>query len=405
VFAQLLAAMGQDAGAEASLLEPAPTAIAGQADEPMLPAALADASALLPWMAGLQPTTELPQPLQAPQSLQPPQSLQAPGAALVLGMNALAGSAALDLVHLGQDSLVGQTAMLDGAAEAAVLNGTAQGDGAATPMGRARAGHAPLQGAGLAQGAADSARGPAQLRTTGMQAAQAAADQVATQAVANGQAAGQGAGASGMERANPLQAVAQQQMRPDAEPAAPALAAGGLEASAVTAAPVKPGAAPAPEGGAYGLERPAQQGADGAPTDAVQVAQGGADELLAEQVTYWVHQKTQNAELTLDQGGRPVEVKVALTGEQAHVSLRSDQLEARQLLDAGRDQLQDMLQRQGLQLAGMTVGSGGGEGARQGGREPDRQGAQRASVQAAAPVGAPVQRGQGVGERSVDIFV
>jgi len=126
---------------------------------------------------------------------------------------------------------------------------------------------------------------------------------------------------------------------------------------------------------------------------------------LAEQVTYWVQQKTQNAELTLDQGGRPVEVKVALTGEQAHVSLRSDQLEARQLLDAGRDQLQDMLQRQGLQLVGMTVGSGSGDGARQGGREPGRQGAQRANVQAAASVGAPAQRGQGVGERSVDIFV
>jgi flagellar hook-length control protein FliK len=53
---------------------------------------------------------------------------------LDLGVDALAGSAALDLVYLGRDSLVGQTAMLDGAAEAAALNGTAQGDGAATPM-------------------------------------------------------------------------------------------------------------------------------------------------------------------------------------------------------------------------------------------------------------------------------
>jgi len=409
VFAQLLAAMGQNAGADASLLEPAPTAVAGEADEPMSPASLADPSALLPWMAGLQPTTELLQPPQPPRSLQSVKPLQALGTTLDLGVDALAGSAALDLVYLGRDSLVGQTAMLDGAAEAAALNGTAQGDGAATPMGRARAGHAPLQGAGLAQGAADSARGPAQLRTAGAQPAQAAADQVATQALANGQAAGQGASASGMERANPLQAVVQPQMRADAEQAAFAVAAGGLEASAVTAAPVKPGAAPAPEGSAYAQERPAQQGSDGVSPDAVQVAQGGADELLAdqlaEQVTYWVQQKTQNAELTLDQGGRPVEVKVALTGEQAHVSLRSDQLEARQLLDAGRDQLQDMLQRQGLQLVGMTVGSGSGDGARQGGREPGRQGAQRANVQAAASVGAPAQRGQGVGERSVDIFV
>ena len=136
---------------------------------------------------------------------------------------------------------------------------------------------------------------------------------------------------------------------------------------------------------------------------------GAEDQLaeqIAEQASYWVHQKTQNAELTLDQDGRPVEVHVALTGDQAQVRLRSDQLEARQLLDAGREQLQDMLQRQGLQLAGMTVGADGGHGAgaRQDGRESGRQGAQRATVQAALPVGAAV-RGSGVGERSVDIFV
>ena len=103
-----------------------------------------------------------------------------------------------------------------------------------------------------------------------------------------------------------------------------------------------------------------------------------------------MHQKTQNAELTLDQGGRPVEVRVALTGDQAHVSLRSDQLEARQLLDAGREQLQDMLQRQGLQLAGMTVGAGGGHGAgaRQNGPEPGRQVAQRTSERGGRPAGA-----------------
>jgi flagellar hook-length control protein FliK len=147
-----------------------------------------------------------------------------------------------------------------------------------------------------------------------------------------------------------------------------------------------------------------------AAADATPAAMAGAEDQLAEQIaeqaSYWVHQKTQNAELTLDQGGRPVEVRVALTGDQAHVSLRSDQLEARQLLDAGREQLQDMLQRQGLQLAGMTVGAGGGHGAgaRQEGREAGYQGAQRASVQAALPVGT-AARGSGVGERSVDIFV
>lgn len=401
-FAQLLAAMGGDAAEDAGLPGPlagAATSDTNDAKETPLPTAVVDAGALMPWMAGLQTAA---MPVQAAGAA--PEA----GVGALVGCDAIAGRVGLGLARAGQDSLVGQTAMLDGAAEAAAINGTARDDGAAAPMGHAGPGRTPLRGAGAVQSAADPVRAPAALRTAGMQAAQAAADQVAAQTLAGVQGAVQGAGASGgMERGNPLHAVAQ--ARPEAEPVAPALAAGSVEAGTATAAAGRPGAAPAAEGGVRGLEPPAQQGHEGAAAD---TTQGTADELLAdqladqlaEQVTYWVHQKTQNAELTLDQGGRPVEVKVALTGEQAHVSLRSDQPEARQLLDAGRDQLQDMLQRQGLQLAGMTVGSGGGDGARQDGREPGRQGAQRASVRA-APVDGAAQRRQGVGERGVDIFV
>ena len=118
-----------------------------------------------------------------------------------------------------------------------------------------------------------------------------------------------------------------------------------------------------------------------------------------------MHQKTQNAELTLDQDGRPVEVRVALTGDEAHVTFRSDQADARQWLDGSTAQLREMLQREGLQLAGVTVDTaGGGAADRQGRRDEGRPGARQAAVQAAAPAGQ-AGGGRGVAERSVDIFV
>lgn len=50
----------------------------------------------------------------------------------------------------------------------------------------------------------------------------------------------------------------------------------------------------------------------------------GAEDRVAEQVAYWVNQKTQNAELTLQRDGHPVEVSVSLSGNEAHVSFRGD---------------------------------------------------------------------------------
>lgn len=57
------------------------------------------------------------------------------------------------------------------------------------------------------------------------------------------------------------------------------------------------------------------------------------EDQIAEQVAYWVHQKTQNAELTIDRDGQPVEVSVSLTGNEAHVAFRSDQSQTRDMLD------------------------------------------------------------------------
>ncbi len=134
----------------------------------------------------------------------------------------------------------------------------------------------------------------------------------------------------------------------------------------------------------------------------------GAEEQVAEQVAYWVNQKTQNAELTLQRDGQPVEVSVSLSGNEAHVSFRSDQQQTRELLDQSMAQLSDLLRSEGLVLSGMSVGTsardsaGGGEA----GQQRPRDGARQAQVVSAVPAGtASLARGGGATDRAVDVFV
>ena len=414
-FASLLAALGDGADAQAGAAAPlldAVGATASDASEETLKTqpGVPDAAALAPWMPGLQPTVAQAQgagaAMEGARAATEGAGAATGGAAGVLmGMAGRGGQGLMaavqdGLLRLAPGSLVGETATLDGATEAAALSGMPQGMGAAAPAGRGAAARAqPWQPADAAQGAVGPGRGHAMAAAVHAPAGMEPATPPAAQA----------AGAASGERRDALQAMPLAQPRGgEAEAVAPALAATAAHerqpGAAQAEARASDGAAPAGGG-----EQQAPE-AQPAAADAAPAGMAGAEDQLAEQVadqaSYWVHHKTQNAELTLDQDGRPVEVRVALTGDQAHVSLRSDQPEARQLLDAGRDQLQDMLQRQGLQLAGMTVGAGGGNGpgARQDGREAGRQGAQRASVQAALPTGQ-AARGHGVGEHSVDIFV
>lgn len=136
--------------------------------------------------------------------------------------------------------------------------------------------------------------------------------------------------------------------------------------------------------------------------------QFAAEEQLAEQVTYWVNQKTQNAELTLHRDGQAVEVSVSLSGQEAHVTFLCDQEQTRELLDRSMAQLSDMLRGEGLVLSGMSVGTSadrnsGGAGTEQPrGREEGRKTQVTAATSAVA---APSQRGGRVGEGAVDIFV
>ncbi|GKT24192.1 hypothetical protein AVHM3334_13995 [Acidovorax sp. SUPP3334] len=141
-------------------------------------------------------------------------------------------------------------------------------------------------------------------------------------------------------------------------------------------------------------------------------SQVGAEDQIAEQVAYWVHQNTQSAELTIDRDGQPVEVMVSLSGNEAHVTFRSDQAHTREWLDSSAAQLRDLLRGEGLELSGVTVGQSGSDGASgsagDGRRSaPDRDGpARHAQVQAASGVnGSSVAlKSTAASTRALDVF-
>lgn len=127
---------------------------------------------------------------------------------------------------------------------------------------------------------------------------------------------------------------------------------------------------------------------------------------VAEQVTYWMTQDVQNAELTLDgMGLSPVEVSISMQGNEAQVAFRTDELHARAAIENASAQLKDSLQSQGVVLAGMSVGtSHSGDASGQGGR-PRQEGRQAtvatlAPVPADSPARARIQQG-----RALDLFV
>lgn len=134
--------------------------------------------------------------------------------------------------------------------------------------------------------------------------------------------------------------------------------------------------------------------------------QAGAEDALAEQVAYWVNENLQNAELTVTHDGKPVEVRVSLSGNEAHVVFGSDQSETRDLLDASVAQLRDLLHSEGLVLSGMTVGGSGARNAASDGGESARgrqSGRQAQVLVPAADVGA--TRPRVLTDRAVDVFV
>ena len=127
---------------------------------------------------------------------------------------------------------------------------------------------------------------------------------------------------------------------------------------------------------------------------------------VAEQVTYWISQDVQKAELTMDDlGFSPVQVSISMQGNEAQVAFRTDELQARHAIESASQQLRDSLERQGLMLTGMSVGTSDGGDASGQGRRPRQEGRQ-AVVTALVP-SAPdlVASPRGSQGRALDLFV
>lgn len=85
---------------------------------------------------------------------------------------------------------------------------------------------------------------------------------------------------------------------------------------------------------------------------------------VADQVSYWVAQGVQNAEMTVEgANAERVHVSISLSGNEARVELRADQAMTREMLANASSHLKDLLDSQGLVLSGFTVSSSGSGGA------------------------------------------
>lgn len=160
-------------------------------------------------------------------------------------------------------------------------------------------------------------------------------------------------------------------------------------------------------GGWSGVAQP-----DGARMDVPAVAPDGGlttEMRVAEQVSYWVGRGAQNAELEVEGLGEgPVKVSIELQGQEARVEFRADQAQTRQVLQDAMPHLRELLEREGLVLSGMSVGSSGSErGAGQSGqgRQGGRQGQAGVPELPAVALAAAANRAAPLSGRSVDLFV
>lgn len=156
---------------------------------------------------------------------------------------------------------------------------------------------------------------------------------------------------------------------------------------------------------------PPQPVATSSPSTTVLDVPGGvapAEVYVAEQVKYWISNDVQNAEMKLDGiGNNPVEVSISMQGNEAHVAFRTDELQAREALENASLHLKDLLQREGLVLSGVSVGTAGTGAGDSGAQErKPRQGGRVATVASAQPTPAINASSSGrVAGRALDLFV
>lgn len=151
--------------------------------------------------------------------------------------------------------------------------------------------------------------------------------------------------------------------------------------------------------------------AEGARMDVPAVAPDGGlttEMRVAEQVSYWIGRGAQNAELEVEGLGEgPVKVSIELQGQEARVEFRADQAQTRQVLQDAMPHLRELLEREGLVLSGLSVGSSGadrGGGQSSQGRQGNRQGSAAVPELPVAALAA-AHRGAPLSGRSVDLFV
>lgn len=128
---------------------------------------------------------------------------------------------------------------------------------------------------------------------------------------------------------------------------------------------------------------------------------------VADQVSYWISKDIQSASLQLDGlGTDPVQVQISMQGNEAYVTFNTDELQAREALENAREQLQNMLQSQGITLTGMSIG-GQGTGDQKGQERDSSQSDRKQSVKPTVEA-SPRQNEPKVGQSSgstLDLFV
>jgi flagellar hook-length control protein FliK len=131
-----------------------------------------------------------------------------------------------------------------------------------------------------------------------------------------------------------------------------------------------------------------------------------ASTVVAETVSYWASQGVQNASLQLDGfGDQPVEVRISVNGDLAQVDFRTNQPELRQAIEGAASQLKDMLSSQGMQLAGLSIGTSGRGDAQGKGSRPTSDIKKVALVKSEAALTTRTRSVNSAVGQSLDLFV
>jgi flagellar hook-length control protein FliK len=160
------------------------------------------------------------------------------------------------------------------------------------------------------------------------------------------------------------------------------------------------------EGGVWGHQALVEAGRIDPPAPTTGAAGLSPEMMVAEQVNYWIGRDVQNAELKLDGlGDSPVKVNISLQGNEARIEFRTDQAEARQVLEGAVSHLKDLLGNEGLVLSSVSVGSSGAGAGDPKDRKTPQHSRQIAVSASEALAGEAALRPARLSGRTVDLFV